>query len=67
MQNVPKKVRVMNMKMKNTPLKGRSETKIKMPNQLNIYKENHPKVFIKTFDCQMDAVLYDFCAAFEQD
>jgi len=55
------------MKMKNTPLKGRSETKIKMPNQLNIYKENHPKVFIKTFDCQMDAVLYDFCAAFEQD
>ena len=67
MQNLPKKARVMNMKMKNTPLSGRSETKFKMPNQLKIYKENRPKVFIKTFGCQMNAVLYDFYAVFEQD
>ena len=52
----------MNTKMKNMPLRGRGETKIKMPNQLKIYKENRPKVFIKTFGCQMDAVLYDFYA-----
>ncbi len=43
------------------------ELKFPMRNQPKNYRENHPKVFIKTFGCQMDAVLYDFYAVFEQD
>ena len=53
MQESPRKVRVMNMKMKNTPLRGRGETKIKMPNQSKTYKKNRPKVYIKTFGWPM--------------
>ena len=43
------------------------ELKLQMRNQPKIYKENHLKAFIKTFGCQMNAVLYDFYIVFEQD